>query len=339
MQFLSIKDDLKLSQLNNIVGKRNTDTILNANGLTRSPEIGKQLLSRSNSIVNSPNISNVTWQKKLSILNTFTSDSDIYEYASLMNEESWKVLSNTNTFPGMIRIPDSITLADNYSIMGNGQSVKTDIYNKVTNSLQNLPHTIDPNIFNQYDTILDSKVLNIIEYDNPMQWFRLPWGQITLYSSMEGESMDFPVYPEEISDSTSANYDTMPDMIYQYEPWQVYQSSGPRSITYEFHMHRDMWSGNHNDGKCLDLVNFCKAQQYPNYNGAAVQTAKNVMYIAGKPHLAGIITNVEDTWGGPIGHDGWYLELTLRISMTEVAQYPLNYQSVRGKSRGGTYNI
>lgn len=330
MQFLSIKNDLTLSQLNKIVGRQNTDAILNVNGLTRSPQVGNQLIKKSNDIINSNDISNITWQKKLSLLNTFTRDSDIYEYAALMNEDSWKVLSNTNTFPGMLRIPDSITLSDNYSILGNNQPVSEDIYSKVTNSLQSEPHTINPGIFSNYSQVNASKVLNVVEYDNPIQWFKLPWGQITLYSSMEGESMDFPVYPETLSDSNSANYDTMPDMIYQYEPWQVYKSTGPRSIVYEFHMHRDMWSGNHNDGRCFDLVNFCKAQMYPNYRGAAVNTAKNIMYIAGKVHLAGIVTNVEEEWGGPIGHDGWYLELTLRISMTEVSLNELNYSTVRG---------
>lgn len=343
MQFLSIQDNLTLSQLNKLVGSRNTDSILNVNGLTRSPQVGKQLTDKCNSIINSPSTTiegqNVNTQRKLSILNTFTKDSDIYEYAALSSEDTWRVISSLDTFPGMLRIPDSITLPDNYKIIGNNIPVSDLVYNKVTESLTKYG-TVNPNIFNEYSSINSSNILNYGSKDsNPIQWFNLPWGQITLYSSIDSESMDFPVYPENISDGVSANYDTMPDMIYQYEPWQVYQSTGPRSITYEFHMHRDMWSGNHNDGRCYDLVNFCKAQLYAKYNGAAVHTANCIMYIAGKVHLAGIVTNVEEEWGGPIGHDGWYLELTLRISMTEVSQSELNYDSVRNKTIGDVYRV
>lgn len=337
MQFLNISNTTTLSELNSIVGRNNVDSILNINSLKRTPNIGSQLLQKVNDLINSRDITNTNWQRKLSILNTMTEDSDIYEYAALSDENSWKVISNLNTFPSMLRIPDSVDLPDSYLVLGNNQSVSNQTYNSVVSSLTNDPHIIDPGIFNSYSSITNSKIAEARKVDNPIQWFNLPWGKITLYSSINGESMDFPVYPESLSDEAVANYDTMPDMIYQYEPWYTYQSSGPRTKVYEFHMHRDMWSGNHLDGRCFDLVSFCKAQCYPDYNGAAVSSANNVMYIAGKSDLAGFVTNVQEEWGGPLGQDGWYLELTLKVSMTEVSKSPLNYTSVRNARR--TYTI
>lgn len=337
MQFLSISDNTTLSQLNNLVGHENTDAILNVNGLKRVPKVGKQLVNKANSIINSEDVKPVNWQKKLSVLNTFTGDSDIYEYASLLGSDGWKVLSTINTFPSMLRIPESITLPDNFQILGNNQPVSRDVYEKVRSYLIEDPHEIDPKVFNTFQNVSNSSILGYDVGKNPIDWFNLPWGKISLYSSINNEYVDFPVYPETISDGVSATYDTMPDMIYQYEPWQTYQSSGPRTITYEFHMHRDMWSGNHNDGRCYDLVNFCKAQCYAEYSGAAVNTSTCTMYISGKSHLSGIVTQVEEDWGGPLGHDGWYLELTLRITMTEVSQKALNYQSVRNERT--TYSI
>ena len=57
------------------------------------------------------------------------------------------------------------------------------------------------------------------------------------------EMLAFPVYPEELDDGVVANYEDMSEMLYQYEPWKVYKSSGPREMTFTFNFHRDMWSG------------------------------------------------------------------------------------------------
>ena len=141
--------------------------------------------------------------------------------------------------------------------------------------------------------------------------------------------MDFPVYPEELSESTLANYTQMPELLYQYEPWQLYQSSGPRSITFTFHFHRDMWTGDHRDGKANQLIRFCEANCFPEYNGSAVNIPIATMYIKGQAFISGVVTEVTKEWSGPLGLDGFYLECTLGISITEIAPQPLNYSTVR----------
>ena len=333
MQFLSIDNNTTLSQLGRRVGQRNLDSILNANSLKRQPAIGKQLLENNNSIV--ADSEDVNWERKLSILNTMTTDSDIYEYAALLSEDSWKVLSYSNTFPGMLRIPDDVEFPDTSDTLGNGIPVSDLVYRRTTESFTNAPHIIDPSIFNEYSAARNSQILDRSQPSSPLQWFNLPWGLITLYSSLDGESKDFPVYPEELEDSRSASYDTMPDMLYQYEPWQLYKSSGPRSNVYTFKMHRDMWTGDHRDGMCYQLIRFCEANCYPEFNGASVNTSTVTLYIAGSPHITGVMTSVNTKWDGPLGLDGWYLSCELQLSITEVSKTALNYSSVKSKGLVG----
>ena len=94
-----------------------------------------------------------------------------------------------------------------------------------------------------------------------------------------------------------------------------------------------MWSGNHEDGECNRLIRFCEANCYPEYNGAAVNTATVTMYIKGKALVSGIMTDVTPNWDAdsPIGHDGLYLHLKLSLSIIEVSQTKLSYSVMRGK--------
>lgn len=329
MQYLSISNDTTLSQLTKQVGERNVDAILNANSLTRQSNIGAQLVKNDNLAISS--VADVDWRRKAAILNTMTADSDVYEYAALLNEAGWRVLSSTGSFPGMLKIPETVTLSRSVGVMGNGEPISKNIYDKAVKCLQQDPHIIDPSIFNDFSTIRGSSILNFVEHNNVFTDFKLPWGQITLYSSLNNSSVDFPVYPEELADRISANYDTMPDMLYQYEPWQVYKSSGPRSNVYTFDIHRDMWSGDHRDGACNKLIRFCEANCYPEFKGAAVNTSLVTLYIAGKNHITGILTDVAKTWSGPIGLDGFYLHLKLELTITEVSKQALSYSSVMNK--------
>lgn len=338
MQFLRVSETTTLSDLADTVGDRNVDPILNANNLTRCPKVGTYFKTMCDEVINKSTFGDGKddWKRKVNILNTFTKDSDIFEAAALASSSDWKVLNKLGTFPNMLKIPESITLPDSVDILGNSSPIPKGIYDKTMVSLQN-NNSVDPSIFNEYSTIKPSKLVDMsgnnngaYSVNNPIQWFKLPWA-VTLFSSLDGDSKDFPVYPLEIGDERRATYDTMPDMIYQYEPWQVYTSSGPRSNTYEFDMHRDMWTGNHTDGKCNELIRFCEANCYPDYNGSSVNTSTVTLYIQGKAHITGVMTNVSTKWDGPIGTDGYYLHCVLQITITEVSEEALNYNVVKNK--------
>ncbi len=330
MQFVNLDKNDKFLDLVDKVGEQNVESILVANGLTRCRNIGKKFNDICNSIyASSKSVSN---SQKANILNKYTQDSDIFETVALGSTNSWKLLDNIGTIPDMLQIPSTITIPDSVQVLGNGKPISNDIYKKAMDQLYSTG-TVDPSIFNEYSSIRNANLsAGTVKNSNPFEYFRIPWGQVTLYSSLSNESMDFPVYPEELDDKVSASYTTMPDLMYTYEPWQIYQSSGPRSNTYTFHMHRDMWTGDHTDGMCNKLIRFCEANCYPEYNGAAINVSYVILYIAGKSHIAGIITDVSKHWDGPIGSDGWYLNVELELTITEVALQPLNYNVIRNKS-------
>ena len=328
MQFLKISSSITLSELSSQVGARNVDAILSLNSIQRVPNIGAEYQKNYAAAAESADV--IKLQTKLTCLNTMTSDSDVFETASLLTDEGWRYLEAFGSLPDTLRIPETITLPDSTSIIGNNQPVSRSVYNKVITHLQQR-NFVDPGLFNEYSATKGSTIVDTATSAGAMQWFKLPWGLITLHSSLSGDSVDFPVYPEEFDDSIRANYETMPETLYQYEPWQVYRSSGPRTNTYTFKMHRDMWSGDHRDGKCNELIRFCEANCYPEFKGAAVQTSTVTLYIAGKALISGIMTDVKTKFDGPIGLDNFPLVCTMDITITEVSPEPLNYTKVAEK--------
>lgn len=328
MQFLKISNNTVLDDISDTVGTRNISNVLALNGLVREKYIGKQFKQKCDNIISmSPT---VDWKRQASILNKFISDYDAYEEAAIQSQSGWKILSNLGTFPNALVIPETITLPYSAEIIGGGNTVPKNIYEKSMRSLYDPPHYIDPSIFESYNNINPIKAIQETNtYTDIFQMFKIPWGKITLYDSISNESIDFPVYPESVSDSRSASYSTMQDMLYQYEPWQIYSGSGPRTQSYAFHFHRQMWTGNELDGKANELIRFCEACLYPEYKGSAVNTSTVRLYVEGSTLISGILSDVIVTWDGPIGRDGWYLNCNMEITITEVATRALNHDVVK----------
>lgn len=329
--FLKIPETMTLSQLSNRVSHDNVGPILAANGLSWGPNVGSALTAACNAAVRSAT-SSVSWEQQYTMLNQITQDSDIFEYACLMSDSAWQTYASIGTFPGMLSIPSTVTISSGSDTLGNGMPVANTVYNSVMSRLLVEPHTIDISAFNEYSS---AGAAQAATYGDPgseiFNSFHIPWGEVTLWSSIDNDHVDFPVYPETIDDGVKAEYTTMPDMIYQFEPWYLYKSSGPRTPKYSFHFHRDMWTGDHRDGKANQLVRFCQAQCYPDYRGSAVVAPTVALYVAGDKLINGVVTDVSVSWTGPIGLDGWYLDCTLEISITEVATEPLNYAVVKNK--------
>lgn len=333
MQLLSINKDTTLSDLYEEFGDA-LDRFLHLNGVKRVPKIGKAFIDRCNEMIS--DLSEVTYDQKISLLNGLTTDSDIFEYAALMDDIGWKILSACNTLPEMMRVPDSIRLQDSTEVMGNGESVPSGIYNKVMQFFKN-GQEVNPSVFNEYSVATTPGAFDATVSTGSsggtevFQWFKIPWGEVTLHSSIDDSRIDFPVYPEELGDGVKANYTTMPEMLYQYEPWQIYQSSGPREMSFSFHFHRDMWTGDHRDGKANELIRACEANCYPEYKGSAVNSSIVTLYIHGNPIISGIMTSVTPHWSGPLGLDGFYLECKLDISITEVSETKLDFYTIKNK--------
>lgn len=332
MQFLSIDENTKLSDLSEEFGS-SLEQFLHLNGISRTPNVGKAFIQKCNESIQSTQP--VSYERRVSLVSTLTEDSDIFERASLMSEDGWKLFDSMNTLPGMMKVPSSVIIPDSTRVIGNGEPVKSEIYNKVISCLKQKT-SVDPSIFNTYSSSssrpsMSAGVIASATGTGPMAWFPIPWGEVTLYSSLDNSRIEFPVFPDELSDSRKANYTTMPDMLYQYEPWQVYQSSGPRTQTYSFTFHRDMWSGDHTDGRANELIRACEANCYPDFKGSAVDTSLVTLYIHGQVAIRGVLTDVNVNWSGPLGHDMWWLICKLDLAITEVSEEPLNFYSVKNK--------
>lgn len=327
MQFLKVSKSTKLVDVIDKVGQAHIEDLLHLNNLDRVPTIGKSFIKICNDVIN--NTEPVLLERKISILNRLSADEEVFEIACLMDDDSWKVMSSIGTFPNCLIIPDDIVLPPISDVIGGNGNISDLVFRRaITQMIES--GEVDPSIFNDLSDSQPATITNPLgpSYNTPFEAFNIPWGKITLYSSISETSMDFPCYPEVSGDHRNANYTTMPDLLYQYEPWYIYESSGPRQVTYTFHFHRDMWDGNHNTGGANRLIRFCQANCFPRYNGSSVNTSTVALYIEGKCAIHGIITNVSTDWSGPIGHDGWYLECRLSLSITEVANKPLNYDSV-----------
>ena len=328
-KFLSITPQTTLTNLSQAVGRSNVDTFLNVNGLTRTHNIGEQFYNRQSEVINMDSI--VPNQRKYTLLNSTTSDSDVFETTALLQQSGWRQLDMYGCLPNFLKVPDSISVPDSVDTLGNNVPIASNIYTEAMSQIKEKGE-VSPSVFSKYSTIQNSGIINNSQVSGgSFQYFKLPWGDITLYSSLSGSSIDFPVYPETVSDGVKANYMTMPDMLYQYEPWQLYQSSGPRDNTYDFIFHRDMWTGDHRDGKANELIRFCEANCYPEFNGSMVNTSTVTLYVKGNALISGVLVDVHKTWDGPIGLDGWYLMCNLSLEIIEVSPTALNYNVVKNK--------
>lgn len=337
MQLLEITQQTKLVDLIKLVGARHVEQVLAINGLQRTPKIGEAFynLCYNSGKGNSDDISTGAvgqfWQKQAAILNKVCGDSDIFEKMALSSSSAWKIIERLGTLPMHLKLPETVKLPDSSLVLGNGVGVPKPTYNAAMTMLASPSHYIDPVIFNEYTTVSNYNVIDPGQSKSLFHEFNLPWGQISLYSSIADDKMDFPVYPKEFEDGVVANYVTMPDMLYQYEPWQIYQSSGPRQNKFTFEFHRDMWTGDHRDGMANKLIRFCAANCFPEFNGSSVNVPSVSMYVAGSNLITGVMTDCTASWDGPIGLDGWYLHCTLTLTIVEVSPQALNHNTVMNK--------
>ena len=328
--FLQIPDNLTLSQLSSYVGSQQVGQVLNVNGLVRQRDISNQFQEKCDQIKR--NSDTVSWKRKAEILNTFSTDSDVFEYAATQSEDGWKVLSNLMTFDTALSIPDTVEIVKYNDVLGNGKPIASEVYKRTMTSLE-VNHKIDSSVFNDFSTMKPVSIgtrtqSNRSSVNGIFQAFNIPWGDVVFYSSLSGNSMDIPVYPESVKDARIATYTTMPDILYQYEPWYTYTSSGPREMSFEFHLHRQLWTGDETDGRANELIRFVQASTYPRYNGSAVTSDICTLYVKGLPLIRGIVTSAEVEWTGPIGSDGFYLEFTLSVTFVEISSRELNYDTV-----------
>lgn len=161
-----------------------------------------------------------------------------------------------------------------------------------------------------------------------------------------------PQYPESISDATSVTW-TSTSLLQSSAPIQTWSNSGPRTVSFEFDLHREMLADVNLAGESLlgkdliseepetlleDLVYTIEAAALPRYTLVTRLVNPPVVSVCiGKQiYIKGVVNSgVTHTFKGAI-RDEKYNEITLSFSVTEITPYDAESIQRLGKFRGQT---
>lgn len=129
----------------------------------------------------------------------------------------------------------------------------------------------------------------------------------------------FPCYPEDYTDSCSANFSELNPMG-RSEPFQIYQNTGPREVSVSFTMHKEMV----HTTPIRMIVDAVRATQYPCGNVDGVDIVPTVTFvITNEVEITGIIKSAPNVkWYGPINRAGRYSMVDLSFTVTECTGNP-----------------
>lgn len=147
-----------------------------------------------------------------------------------------------------------------------------------------------------------------------------------LDGSRVGATRYLPIYPNEIADTTSSNFNAV-SLLGRSVDYQIYQGSS-RSVSFTLNLHEELCS---DYDEIRSLVAEIESACFPGYSGGAVQAPEIVFKISNHLSIRGILTSCTANWKAPI-IDGRLVNCDLSVSVTETTG-PYSMQSVR--SSGG----
>lgn len=116
---------------------------------------------------------------------------------------------------------------------------------------------------------------------------------LDVYFGNEVRSVEIPCYPEEISDSTEANF-PLQSVIGSSSPLASYVGTGARSISFSLLIHREM-----ERGSMEMLYELFRASVYPMYSGSAVIPPIS-KFVFGRFGVKGVVTSCNFNWKKPV---------------------------------------
>lgn len=144
--------------------------------------------------------------------------------------------------------------------------------------------------------------------------------QYKCYMTIYGAStikVYFPCMPQSFSDSRTASY-TSQNPLGRSEPFQIYENSGPRTVSVSFRMHKEMLHVT----PIEDVVTAVQSATYPiAWNGTI--PPKVTLVIGNSCVITGIIAGgVETTWSETIDKNWKYNSVDLSFTVTECTGNP-----------------
>ena len=134
------------------------------------------------------------------------------------------------------------------------------------------------------------------------------------YISDSNKIVYFPCFPDSYSDSHTASV-TPQTPLGRSEPFQIYQNSGPRTVSVEFRMDREMARKN----EIGQIVGFVQSLTYPTGSGTIIPRC--TLVIGDNCYITGIVTDVSTNWSDTIINNV-YMIATLSFSVIECTGNP-----------------
>ena len=129
-----------------------------------------------------------------------------------------------------------------------------------------------------------------------------------------GISLAMPCYPTTLTDSLQVNHNSN-SVAYRTEPYINYVSSGPRTVTAAFNLHREM-KGDSRMSDIDTIINTIQAACYP--TGSASNSVEAKLKVGKSLSIRGVITGgVQVSFSGPI-IEGKYNVYDISFTITEV---------------------
>lgn len=155
-----------------------------------------------------------------------------------------------------------------------------------------------------------------------------------------------PVTPESISDQMASNFQDT-NALGRSAPVWTYSNSGPRTVTIDIKMHRDLmntmnwaWSNavlNNGEDYIDNLIRAIQSISVPKYNlnNKAVEPPLIALRLSNEVFIKGIVNgSINVTYSGPILENNKYAEVSLSLTVTEVDPYDASTIFKNGSFRG-----
>lgn len=154
-----------------------------------------------------------------------------------------------------------------------------------------------------------------------------------IYFYHTGVLLQIPTYPENIGDHSQANFNSNTPLS-RSAPIYSYANSGPRSISFQFQLHRDMMKQvqgnfsspviNSNEDYTEILINNLEACSVPKYSDTSkmIDPPMAALKIENSIFIKGVVKGgVGVDWHLPMLRDGKYAYADVSFTIEEVTPY------------------
>lgn len=344
-----------ITHFRNIMPYPESEEILRANGLPRADNpfgtIGEQL--RQCPVAEDLNLQMTEHEWYAHWMDTIANNMGDLEYAqeiASMDLNEYKDFINKGTHPGFLTVPsetcdrsevvdrsinrhDIIVVKSAEHTPGGAPYPDSDKLDRIRYILQTLDpsRTVAPGNLQPEDTDVGQPGVG----SGAWFWENQGMVTITIHYLDETRTLPIPAWPDHVRDAVTATWSQEMTTFQRYEPWQTYKGSGPRTVSCTFKIHRAMWDGNQDSGKCEELLSELEAANYPDYTTQSAEPPRVTLCVGKSIQVHGILTGFDKDYNGPIGPDGKYDCVDLNITITEESNVVLSAKTVSGSQLSG----